>query len=97
MSFQNHIVARCLGILATIMVASDAGAQFVQQGAKLVGAGAAGAAYQGHASALSADGNTAVVAGIADNNFLGAAWVFTRSAGVWNQQGNKLIGSEALF
>ena len=23
----------------------------------------------------------------------GAAWVFTRSGGVWNQQGDKLVGS----
>jgi hypothetical protein len=26
----------------------------------------------------------------------GAAWVFTRSNGVWTQQGNKLVGSGAL-
>jgi hypothetical protein len=53
--------------------------------------------------ALSADGNTAIVGGVGDNPFLpsgldfsltqGAAWVWTRSGGVWTQQGNKLVGS----
>jgi hypothetical protein len=26
----------------------------------------------------------------------GAAWVYTRSGGVWTQQGNKLVGSGAV-
>ena len=43
--------------------------------------------------ALSADGNTALVGGPADNNEFGAAWVFTRSGGVWSQQGAKLVGT----
>src|SRR5262249_52333243 len=64
-----------------------------QQGAKLVGTGAVGAAPQGEAVALSADGNTAIVGGFADNSDVGAAWVYTRSAGVWSQQGAKLVGT----
>ena len=40
---------------------------FVQQGAKLVGTGAVGAARQGYSVALSADGNTALVGGLYDN------------------------------
>jgi hypothetical protein len=59
---------------------------------------------QGTAVALSADGNTAIVGG---NSFyrinygggppggIGAAWVFTRNAGTWSQQGRKLVGSGA--
>jgi hypothetical protein len=66
-----------------------------QQGSKLVGTGASGFARQGSSVSLSADGNTAIVGGWADNNNTGAAWVFTRSAGVWTQQGSKLVGTGA--
>jgi hypothetical protein len=45
---------------------------------------------------LSADGNTAIVGGYFDNNYAGAAWVFTRSGGVWTQQGSKLVGTRAV-
>jgi hypothetical protein len=61
-----------------------------------LGTGAVGAAYQGWSVALSADGNTAIVGGPADNSYAGAAWVFTRSGGVWTQQGPKLVGSDAI-
>jgi hypothetical protein len=69
--------------------------QLSQQGPKLVGAGASGAAQQGASVVLSADGNTAIVGGPADSNGQGAAWVYTRSGGVWTQQGNKLVGTGA--
>ena len=52
-----------------------------------------GFAGQGRAVALSADGNTAIVGGSDDNLHIGAVWIFTRSAGVWTQQGNKLVGT----
>ena len=71
-------------------------AQFSQQGSKLVGTGAVGPAEQGWSVALSADGNTAIVGGLADNRITGAAWVFTRSGGVWTQQGSKLVGTGAV-
>jgi hypothetical protein len=45
---------------------------------------------------LSSDGNTAIVGGSGDNSGIGAAWVFTRSGGVWTQQGDKLVGSGAV-
>ena len=68
---------------------------WTQQGPKLVGSGVVGAgAAQGVAVGLSADGSTAIVGGNADNHFAGAAWVWTRSAGVWSQSA-KLIGSGA--
>jgi FG-GAP-like repeat len=62
------------------------------QQAQLAGAGAIGLAEFGAGVALSADGNTALVGGAMDNNQIGAAWVFTRSGGVWTQQA-KLVGS----
>jgi hypothetical protein len=80
--------------------------QTFQQWPKLVGTGAVGSTNQGMSVALSADGNTAIVGGPGDNPWdrsvpfglgaAGAAWVFTRSGGVWTQQGNKLIGTGAV-
>jgi FG-GAP repeat len=67
-----------------------------QQGAKLVGTGAPGDANQGTSVALSADGNTAIIGGPADNATTGAAWVFTRTNGVWSQQGAKLVATDAI-
>ena len=85
-----------LRILISCSIAYPAGAQFVAQGAKLAGAGAVGAAgQQGTGAALSSDGNTALVGGPGDNNGTGAVWVFTRSNGVWTQQGNKIVGTGA--
>jgi hypothetical protein len=70
-------------------------AQFSQQGPKLVGTGAVGNAQQGRSVSLSADGNTAIVGGDADNSGAGAAWVWTRSGGVWTQE-TKLVGTGAV-
>ena len=63
------------------------------QDSKLVGSGAVGSAEQGNSVAISGDGNTAIVGGPGDNSHAGAAWVFTRSSGVWTQQGSKLVGT----
>ena len=52
---------------------------------------------QGFSVALSADGNTAIVGGYGDNGSAGAAWVFTRSGGVWTQQGAKLVGTGSVW
>jgi hypothetical protein len=69
---------------------------WTQQGSKLVGAGAVGQGGQGVSVALSADGNTAIVGGPYDNRSTGAAWVYTRSGGLWTQQGSKLVGTGAV-
>jgi hypothetical protein len=69
---------------------------WVQQGSKLVGSAAVGGANQGISVALSANGNTLIVGGYGDNSYTGAAWVFTRSGGVWTQQGGKLVGTGAV-
>ena len=83
-----------LGILlSSIFSPNLIRAQFTQQGSKLVGTGALGNAEQGFSVALSADGNTAIMGGDFDNGFLGAAWVHTRTGGVWSQQGSKLVGT----
>jgi hypothetical protein len=68
---------------------------WTQQGAKLIGGSAVGAGNQGNSVALSGDGNTAVVGGPSDDSDAGAAWVFVRKSGVWNQQGQKRVGTGA--
>ena len=67
-----------------------------QQGPKLVGSGAVGAANQGVSVAISGSGNTAVLGGYGDNSSAGASWIFTRSAGIWTQHGSKLVGTGAV-
>jgi len=74
-----------------VWVYTRSGNTWTQQGNKLVGSGAIGNARQAWSIALSADGNTAIVGGFLDNAEVGAAWIFTRSGGVWSQQGNKLF------
>jgi hypothetical protein len=83
-------------VLGMLFLAHAAAAQFIQQGSKLVGTSSVGFASQGRSVAISADGNTAIVGGNQDNSYLGASWVFTRSGGVWSQQGPKLVGSDAV-
>jgi hypothetical protein len=91
----NTAIVGGWGAEAAWVFTRSAGA-WTQQGKKLVGTGAVGSARQGMSVALSADGNTAIVGGWSDNNKTGAIWVFTRSAGIWTQQGKKLVGTDAV-
>jgi hypothetical protein len=87
-------------------VFTRSGGVWTQQGKKLAGSDAVGSARQGMSVALSADGNTAILGGPGDNPWdrsapfglgaAGAAWVFSRSGGVWTQQGNKLVSPGAV-
>ncbi|HTW63505.1 MAG TPA: hypothetical protein VME17_02765, partial [Bryobacteraceae bacterium] len=71
------------------------GEKWAQQGEKLVANDAVGeGVFVGRSVALSADGNTALIGGDGDSEGLGAAWVFTRTNGVWTEQA-KLIGDGA--
>jgi gliding motility-associated-like protein len=54
------------------------GTNFKQAGPKMIGTGSTGKARQGNSVSLSHDGTRAIVAGIADNNGIGAAWVFVK-------------------
>jgi len=77
-------------------VFTRSGTTWSQQGSKLTGgsgSGEVGAGKFGTAVAVSSDGNTALIGAYADNNTIGAAFVFTRSGTTWSQQGNKLTGS----
>ena len=72
------------------------GSTWTQQGSKLVGTGAIGAAQQGTYVSLSADGTIAAIGGAGDDSNKGATWIFTRSGSTWTQQGNKLVGTGAV-
>ena len=69
---------------------------WTQQGNKLTGSNSlivqGTTPEQGYAVSISADGNTAIVGGRRDSNYVGAAWIFTRSNNVWTEQ-QKLIGT----
>jgi FG-GAP repeat len=83
-------------VLVCSLLATSAQAQFTQQGPKLVAADALGSpVLQGYSVALSGDGNTVIVGGENDNGGIGAAWIWTRSRGVWTQQA-KLVGTRRV-
>jgi hypothetical protein len=83
--------------IGAVWVWTRSGAVWTQQGSKLVGLTATvNGGNQGFCVALSADGNTALVGGPGENPS-GAAWVWTRSGGVWSQQGNKLVGTGVVL
>src|SRR5262245_56703999 len=95
-SAARSLSRRCMpvALCATLLwPAQPALAQLTQNGPKLIGTDVVGSAFQGFSVALSADGHTAIVGGPFDNSGAGAVWVFTRSGGVWSQQGVKLIGT----
>lgn len=91
------LLKQLAAILLTVFLSiATWGQTFVQQGSKLVANDAANFSTLGRSVALSADGNTAVLGGYGDDNGKGAAWVYSRSNGVWSQQGTKLVGVGAI-
>jgi len=93
----RHLVTVIGSVCFALLSSRPGRAAFLQQGPKLVGSGAdagiegAVGVYQGCSTAISADGNTAIIGGYADQNGNGAVWVFTRNGGGWTQQGPKLF------
>jgi IPT/TIG domain/FG-GAP repeat len=63
-----------------------------QLGEKLTASGEAGAGHFGRSLALSADGNTAVIGAPVNDEYVGAAWVFSRAGASWGQ-GEELAGT----
>jgi hypothetical protein len=95
---RSHLFGAVLVFLAPVLLLQPAWARsnFNQQGPKLVGTNNIGGSTQGTSVAISADGNTALVGGPRDNSLVGAVWVFTRSNGVWTQQGPELLATGAV-
>jgi hypothetical protein len=81
------------GATGAAWVFTRSGSTWTQQGGKLTGTGESEAGWFGYSVALSADGNTALIGGLNDNDGNGAAWVFTRAGSTWTQQGGKLTGA----
>lgn len=81
--------------VGAVWIFTRSGTTWTQQGSKLVGTGATGAANQATTIALSADGKTLLSGGASDNSSVGATWVFTRDGDTWTQQGEKLVGTGA--
>ncbi len=79
--------------IGAVWIFTRTGGVWSQQGSKLVGTGYIDFPEQGTAVALSADGNTLAIGGPYDNNSIGATWIFTRTDGVWSQQGSKIVGT----
>jgi hypothetical protein len=71
---------------------------WTQQGSVLSPSGVVegGTPGLGFTVALSGDGNTILIGYAGNNSNVGAAWVFTRSGGVWTQQGTMLLGTIAI-
>ena len=79
-----------------VWVFTRSGTTWTQQGDKLVGSGASGAAQQGINVSVSGDGSTIASGGFADNNYVGAAWTFARYGTSWAQLGDKITGSGSV-
>ena len=72
---------------------SRTGSSWEQQGPKLTGGDEAQGNF-GYSTALSNDGNTALIGSPRDRE--GTAWVFLRSGSTWQQPGNKLEGASNM-
>ena len=73
--------------------------RLVQQGSKLIGTGAINGPYspaQGRRSRCRPTATPLWWAGRTTRDGAGAVWVFTRSGGVWSQQGSKLVGTGVI-
>ena len=84
------------GNVGAAWVFTRSGSTWTQQGSKLTATGETGKGELGSSVALSGDGNTALTGAADDNGNVGAAWVFTRSASTWTQQGSKLTANDAV-
>ena len=80
-------------VTGAVWIWTRSGGVWTQQGSKLVGTGATGAAAQGQNIALNNTGDILAVSGTSDASSKGAVWIFIRSGGVWTQQGSKLVGT----
>lgn len=77
--------------IGCVYIFVESGGIWIQQ-AQLIGLNYIGTPGQGNCVALNQDGNTLAFGGSNDNDGIGAVWVFTRAAGTWAQQGDKIVG-----
>jgi hypothetical protein len=82
-----------VGSVGAVWSFTRSGSVWTQETAMVQPSDNAGSAFGtgfGSSIAISGDGNVMAVGGGFEDTFLGAVWVFTRSVGVWSQQGLKL-------
>src|SRR5205085_11913208 len=82
-------------LLLVFVISNTIISQYTQQGPKLVCSNIDSGSVQGPV-AISSDGNTLVIGCPVDGNGTGAICVFTRSGGIWTQQGPKLVGTGSV-
>jgi hypothetical protein len=81
------------GGIGAAWVFTRTGTTWAKQGGELSGGAASGYSWFGYSTALSANGNTALIGAPHADGYAGAGWVFTRSGSTWTQQGEPLTGS----
>lgn len=77
-------------IVGAVWIFTRNNGTWTQQGSKLVANDYSTPPHMGISVSLSADGNTVASGGTRDGINAGATWVFTRTNGIWTQQGSKL-------
>lgn len=95
---SNCSGGNCAPAVGAVWVFARSGGIWSQQGNQLVGSGAVvnndvTPGGQGQVVVVAADGNTLAESAPYDDSGRGAVWVFTRSTGIWTQQGDKLVDS----
>jgi hypothetical protein len=83
------------GVGAAFIFVRHANGQWSQQGPKLTPSDESGAGFFGSSVAMSGDGNEFTVSAPQDGSprGTGAVWMFTRTAGIWSQQGSKIVAA----
>ena len=90
---RRRLLAWVVLAVACLSAPASASASPFTPGPTLGGTGESGAGGFGTSIAVSSDGTTAVVGAPLDDGGVGAAFVFTRSASTWTQDGPKLTGA----
>jgi len=84
------------GGIGAVWAFAHSGSKWSHQGGKLVGAGDIDLASFGYSTALSSNGDTALIgAPQSEERCLGGAWTFVRSGTTWTQQAN-LVGQRPV-
>jgi hypothetical protein len=89
------IGARNSGSYGAAWVFTRSGSTWKQQ-AELTASGETLGGDLGYSGALSANGGTALIGEPDDHDFVGAAWVFTRSGSTWKQEAELTGGGETV-
>jgi hypothetical protein len=95
---NTALIGKSVNGMGGAWVFKRSGSTWSQQGNQLVATGTVGNSGNqlGSSVSLSGDGNRALIGGKADNNYVGAVWVFRRNGGAWTQEGEKVVGTGSV-